>query len=519
MRMASWLTRLRYKNVSRKLVLKILVAVATIGGLYLLLSPSNKNKYGVVNYVHDGDGGDVMPQPEIDAYMRVMLDTRPQFCHGRSYGEMAPDRVSIILDYNEEQFYDLKLTLHSIIEHTPEFLIQDIVLLDDGSVKDAVRKHALSYLRDPKFEKVKAFRSDDAHGPSLSRFKASKVASGSILVFVSSSVVVNVGWLQPLMEAVRYNRKVIAVPHHDNLLQGQRFYKSDDNMVNMFGWTLTTVHLESLEEVGDQYLTTPAMRGDAFAVDKDYFSSIGNYDDGMDGGGGHNLELSIRAWLCGGGMHVVPCSRVAVHSAFKPLQVNSARNFRRIAEMWLGDGYKKYAYSQGEVSNKLTTTEKNSLNIRQAYLRKTVTCKDFSWYVNNIVPDLIIPSKEMAHLGKIKGETGHCVRSVSDDTDELDLVLCRPHVYNTDMIFELTKAGFLRIGERCLGSSSQDKVQLAECIDGNLEQMWNYNRHKQLASTEVRTKCLTQGTGTSYHLKVDKCDSENAYQRWSFVKY
>ena len=65
-----------------------------------------------------------MPDVEIRAYLRAMHDTRLASCHGRSYPSADKGVVSILLDYNENQFYDLKLTLASIIKHTPEFLIQ-----------------------------------------------------------------------------------------------------------------------------------------------------------------------------------------------------------------------------------------------------------------------------------------------------------------------------------------------------------------------------------------------------------
>ena len=119
----------------------------------------------------------------------------------------------------------------------------------------------------------------------------------------------------------RIDRKIIAVPHHDNLLPGHRFLPTNKNTGNMFGWTLTTMHVE-LPQSDKGYLTTPVMRGDVFAIDREYMQNIGSYDEGMGTGGGHNLELSLRAWLCGGQIRIIVCSRVAVHSTYKPQQVS-----------------------------------------------------------------------------------------------------------------------------------------------------------------------------------------------------
>lgn len=40
--------------------------------------------------------------------------------------------------------------------------------------------------------------------------------------------------------------------------------------------------------------------GCALAVDKEYFISIGGFDDGMNIWGGENIELGFRNWMCGG---------------------------------------------------------------------------------------------------------------------------------------------------------------------------------------------------------------------------
>lgn len=40
--------------------------------------------------------------------------------------------------------------------------------------------------------------------------------------------------------------------------------------------------------------------GCAIMVRKDYFLSIGGFDQNMNVWGGENIELPIRTWLCGG---------------------------------------------------------------------------------------------------------------------------------------------------------------------------------------------------------------------------
>ena len=63
---------------------------------------------------------------------------------------------------------------------------------------------------------VKVYRSGTPDGHASSRFKASAVAKGSVLVFVDTTAVVNHGWIQPLIAKLLDEPELVAVPHHDD---------------------------------------------------------------------------------------------------------------------------------------------------------------------------------------------------------------------------------------------------------------------------------------------------------------
>ncbi len=133
------------------------------------------------------------------------------------------------------------------------------------------------------------------------------------------------------------------------------------------------------------------MAGGLFAIDKQFFHDLGEYDPGLNVWGGENLELSFRLWMCGGSIEIAPCSRVG-HVFRKRRPYGSSpgeedtmiRNSVRVAKVWMDDYIEKYyeIFPQarhvfyGNVSSRIE-------------LRKRLNCHDFKWYLDNIYPEAL----------------------------------------------------------------------------------------------------------------------------------
>lgn len=100
--------------------------------------------------------------------------------------------------------------------------------------------------------------------------------------------------------------------------------------------------------------------GGLFSIDRDYFNSLGKYDEGMDIWGGENLEMSFRIWMCGGTLEIVTCSHVGhVFRKSTPYTFPGGtsnivnHNNARLAEVWM-DEWKDFFFAINPASRSIS---------------------------------------------------------------------------------------------------------------------------------------------------------------------
>lgn len=297
-----------------------------------------------------------------------------------------------------------------------------------------------------------------------------------------------------------------------------RYFKTLDNLINVFDWKLSTLFMET--DSTDRILKTPVMTGDVFTIRTTFLNAIGNYDEGFEKGGGENLELSFRAWMCGGSIAVIPCSRVAVRDALKIHEISHEPNFRRVADLWLGPKYRRSAYQTAQISMDMSENERQSQHSRQKYLEKTVgTCSSFHTYLKDVATQVLLPNDASRGFGKLRARTGYCIHSQLYSDTRIQMRHCLPHMYEPNLVYRLDLGGRLVYDEHCIDASSQP-VTLKACQDNLNAQVWSLQPDGQLQSVNDQTKCLAHSyadDGTNF-LDFKECSDDRAFQ-WSFVKY
>ncbi|XP_077006484.1 inactive polypeptide N-acetylgalactosaminyltransferase-like protein 5 isoform X3 [Tamandua tetradactyla] len=323
---------------------------------------------------------------------RTVPDTRNKLCLKKHYPVKLPTASVIICFFNEE-YNTLFRTVSSVINLTPYYLLEEIILIDDMSEYEDL-KEKLNYHLEIFRGKIKLIRNKKKEGLIRSRMIGAAHASGDVLVFLDSHCEVNKVWLEPLLYAISKDPTVVVCPLIDVIDDSSLEYKPSPIVRGAFDWYLNFKwdNVFSYEMEGPEGPITPvrspAMAGGIFAINSHYFNEIGQYDKGMNLWGGENLELSLRIWMCGGQLFIIPCSRVG-HITKLHLSQNSevieaqAYNSLRLVHVWL-DEYKEQFFLR-RPDLKL----RNYGNISdRVELRKQLGCKSFQWYLDTIFPEL-----------------------------------------------------------------------------------------------------------------------------------
>ncbi|OCT61080.1 polypeptide N-acetylgalactosaminyltransferase 5 [Xenopus laevis] len=461
---------------------------------------------------------------------RAIEDTRPKGCSEQMIHDDLPT-TSIIICFVDEVWSTLLRSVYSVLNRSPEHLVKEIILVDDFSTRDYLKEKLDIYLK--KIPKVRVLHLPERHGLIRARIAGANIATGDVLTFLDSHIECNVGWLEPLLEQVRLNRKKVACPVIEVISALDMSYITVENFQRgIFTWPLNFAWKPMLPEVIKRDKITemdpikcPVMAGGLFSIEKNYFYELGTYDPGLDVWGGENMEISFKIWMCGGEIEIIPCSRVGhifrndnPYSFPKDRVKTVERNLVRVAEVWL-DEYKEIFYGHGQ--HLLHYIPDIGDLTEQRQLREKLQCKSFNWYIENVFPDMGTP------LLRATGMLSNPKLRKCLTIENSSFVLESCDGSKKSQQFNYTWLRLIRQGDLCISSiKNEERLTLQHCDFTNINQRWLHKSkisfhatlkdHILLDSTFVT--CL-EADAVSGGLMGRECNSFNHYQKWRFESY
>lgn len=476
-------------------------------------------------------------------YHRALPDTRHQKCQNKVYSTVLPKASVIICFHNEAQSALLR-TVHSVLDRSPGYLLQEILLVDDSSDLENLSCEIKSYV-EKNLKKVKYIRTPSRHGLIRARMFGANQASGQVLVFLDSHCEVNIDWLQPLLTRISENRVNVVTPVIDIINADTMEIQTSQLVVGGFNWGLhfrwdqLPPHIRDNPDLASNPVKSPTMAGGLFAMDKSYYFELGEYDAGMDIWGGENLELSFRVWQCGGRLEIIPCSHVG-HIFRKRRPYGSAgegdtmlKNSLRVANVWMDD-YKKYFYQQRPQANETTYGD---ISDRIA-LRKRLQCKSFDWYLKYVYPEQVLPNvegiapivihqeKQAKSLAVRKGQiihttSGLCVQAEKDIFTKRSMLILQHCGTNGkekkyQIWHETSESELILASVLCLDAESREQghsfARLMKCHGSKGSQAWVWTKKSgvSLLYNPATGKCLKATNKTKrIYLTLEICQDNS----------
>ncbi|KAL6440891.1 hypothetical protein ACFW04_003363 [Cataglyphis niger] len=463
---------------------------------------------------------------------RSIPDTRPAECKHWNYPEELP-RTSVIIVFHNEGWSVLLRTIHSVIERTPSKFLEEILLVDDFSDKENLKSDLDSYI-EQWGGKVRLLRNYERQGLIRTRSRGAREAKGEVIVFLDAHCEVNVNWLPPLLAPISENRNVMTVPVIDGIdhktFEYRPVYQEGHLYRGIFEWGM----LYKENELPRQEAKTrahnsmpyrsPTHAGGLFAINRQYFLSLGGYDEGLLVWGGENFELSFKIWQCGGSILWVPCSHVGhVYRGFMPYTFGKLAqkkkgplitiNYKRVIETWFDKKHKEFFYTREPLARLLDHGDISE----QLAFKERKKCKSFQWYMDNVAYDVLDKFPELPpniHWGELRNvATGSCLDTMGHAPPSL-MATSHCHGFGNNQLIRLNAKGQLGIGERCVEADGQG-IKYAFCRLGTADGPWQYDEKTKTLLHRVHKKCMALHPQTQ-QLSLMPCDINNTYQQWNF---
>uniref|UniRef100_A0A8D0EUM7 Polypeptide N-acetylgalactosaminyltransferase 12 n=1 Tax=Strix occidentalis caurina TaxID=311401 RepID=A0A8D0EUM7_STROC len=156
-------------------------------------------------------------QHQINTYLsdRISLHRRlpdrwHPLCREKKYDYYSLPKTSVVIAFYNEAWSTLLRTVHSVLETSPDILLEEIILVDDYSDKEHLKESLENYVAG--LRKVRLIRANKREGLVRARLLGASVAKGDILTFLDCHCECHEGWLEPLLARIAEEESAVVCP-------------------------------------------------------------------------------------------------------------------------------------------------------------------------------------------------------------------------------------------------------------------------------------------------------------------
>ena len=458
--------------------------------------------------------------------------------------------VSVVISYHNELAVLIMRTLTTIIHRTPLNNLLEIILIDDYSSLN-VTQEVLDYAGEQRMP-LRHLRNPEKLGIAGSRLRGIQEARGDVVVILDSHMEVSVGWLEPLLNILETRLGAVAVPVL-HMIQESQYKQLGTRLCDPYivqpqrGWGHIIMHWNWKKEDPPREVWEPipsaSLMGGGLAAARStllefYPTRVVNSSWGVE-----NNRLSFRAWMCGQGVWVSPCSQILHPNGNDPSlfryfkgshQLQNEVDLESVAE---AINFAENAASREKILSKVASSIEElskikalSVEIKRLFDASHLNCKALSWYLRDIYFNFLSWERDQfKQVGEVRSlqNTKMCLE-VYDRKVGIYYCRSRPPVLGDNHLIGFTKNGAVRSGaldDDCWDSNTGEEGQVVTMylchvlkpVEGQPggSQTFLYNEESRQIEHPSTGRCLEYFIDSSPVMM--KCNFDKISQKWEII--
>ena len=333
--------------------------------------------------------------------------------------------VSVVISYHNELAVLIMRILTTIMHRTPLNNLLEIILIDDYSSLN-VTQEVLDYAGEQRIP-VRHLRNSEKLGIAGSRLRGVQEARGDVVVILDSHMEVSVGWLEPLLNILDNRPKAVAVPVL-HMIQESQYKQLETHLCDPYvvqpqrGWGHITMQMYWKKQDPPRKVWEPipsaSLMGGGLAAARStllefYPTRVVNSSWGVE-----NNRLSFRAWMCGQGVWVSPCSQILhpngndpfLNRYFEYRNVSYLRNDVILESIAEAVNFEPNKAERDKLLSKIAPNEGNlhmieniADEIKETFDPEDKKCKHLNWYLKEVYFNYLSWERDQFdHVGEVR---------------------------------------------------------------------------------------------------------------------